>query len=56
MVDWILLQARFSSPVLPGQALRTDMWKEGKRIHFETKVGQSSTVAFDKIGDSTGNE
>ncbi|EDV99882.1 peroxisomal multifunctional enzyme type 2 [Drosophila grimshawi] len=32
------VKVRFSGPVLPGQTLRIDMWKQGTRIHFRTLV------------------
>ncbi|XP_037934559.1 peroxisomal multifunctional enzyme type 2-like [Teleopsis dalmanni] len=32
------VKVRFAAPVLPGQTLKVDMWKEGKRVHFRTSI------------------
>uniref|UniRef100_A0A1B6F4C3 Peroxisomal multifunctional enzyme type 2 n=1 Tax=Cuerna arida TaxID=1464854 RepID=A0A1B6F4C3_9HEMI len=39
-------KARFVKPVLPGQTLKVDMWREGNRVHFETLVVESGNIVI----------
>lgn len=39
-------KARFVSPVLPGQTLKVNMWREGLRIHLETVVVETGKAVL----------
>lgn len=40
------LDARFSSPVMPGDTIRTDMWQDGDTVSFQCSVPDRDTVVL----------
>ncbi|GFN82479.1 peroxisomal multifunctional enzyme type 2 [Plakobranchus ocellatus] len=40
------VKVRFVKPVLPGQSLRTEMWRDGNRVFFKTKVVETGDIVI----------
>lgn len=40
------LQARFSAPVLPGETLRTELWRDGSEVSFQTRIAERDVLAL----------
>ena len=39
-------QARFSAPVIPGDTITVDIWKDGKNISFEARVKERNVTVI----------
>ena len=40
------MQARFSSPVYPGETIRTEMWLQGGVVSFRARVVERDVVVL----------
>jgi acyl dehydratase len=42
----VALDARFSAPVFPGEVIRTELWRDGTKVHFRALVADRNSVVL----------
>lgn len=44
----VAFSGRFSSPVFPGESIRTEFWRDGDRVKFRASVAERGAVVIDQ--------
>jgi acyl dehydratase len=42
------MSARFTSPVFPGETIRTELWRDASQVRFRSSIAARSVVVLDQ--------